>query len=94
MFITGLHRYGKYQALLYCQRSPLFIKPGKKTAKFAVQVCGRKKSFAVAEVQKITAPKDHPLLFRGICGCGLKFKFAVPSTGVERAALMQAIKTR
>ena len=25
------------------------------TAKFAVQVCGSKKSFAVAEVQKITA---------------------------------------
>ena len=55
MFITGLHRYGKYQALLYCQRFPLFIKPGKKTAKFAVQVSGSEKSFAVAEVQKITA---------------------------------------
>ena len=91
MFITGLHRYGKYQALLYCQRSPLFIKPGKKTAKFAVQVCGSKKSFAVVEVQKITAnvPQtcgfavaDHPLLFCGICSYGLKFKSAVPSTAV------------
>ena len=29
-------RYGKYQALLYCYRSPLFIKPGKKNSK----VCG------------------------------------------------------
>ena len=47
-------------------------------------------SFAVAEVQKITAnvPQtcgfavaDHLLLFCGICGCGIEFKFAVPSTG-------------
>ena len=57
------------------------------TAKFAVQVCGSKKSFAVAEVQEITAkvPQtsgfavgDHPLLF---CSCGIKCKFAVPSRG-------------
>ena len=27
----------------------------KKAAKFAIQVCGSEKSFAVAEVQKITA---------------------------------------
>ena len=82
-------RYRKYQALLYCYRSPLFIKLGKKTAQFAVQVCGSEKSFAVVEEQKITAnvPQtcgfavaDHPLLFCGICGCGIEFKFAVPST--------------
>ena len=35
----------------------------KKTAKFAVQVCGSKKSFAVAKVQKITANLR-------ICDCG------------------------
>ena len=40
-----------------------FIKPGEKTAKFAVQVSGSKKSFAVAEVQTITANLR-------ICGCG------------------------
>ena len=84
-------RYGKYQVLLCCNRSALFIKPGKKKReKFAVQVCGSEKSFAVAEVQKITAnvPQtcgfavaDHLLLFCGICGCGIEFKFAVPSTG-------------
>ena len=33
------------------------------TAKFAVQVCGSKNSFAVAKVQKITANLR-------ICGCG------------------------
>ena len=40
-------------------------------------------------MQKITANvsqtcgfvvADHPLLFWGICGCGIEFKFAVPST--------------
>ena len=56
-------RYGKYQALLYSYRSPLFIKPGKNTAKFTVQVYKSKKLFAVAEVQKITANLR-------ICGCG------------------------
>ena len=92
MFITGLQPIWKISSIViaYCYRSPLFIKPGKKTAKFAVQVCGSEKSFAVAEVQKITAnvPQtcgfavaDHPLLFCGICGCGIEFKFAVPSTG-------------
>ena len=58
-------------------------------AKSAVQVCGSKKLFVVAEVSKIIAnvPQtcgfavaDHPLLFCGICGCGIEFKFAVPST--------------
>ena len=53
------------------------------------KVCGSKKSFAVAEVQKNTvnvpqtcefAVADHLLLFCGICGCGIEFKFAVPST--------------
>ena len=54
------------------------------TAKFAVYVCGGKNSFAVAEVQKITANvtqtcgfavADHQLLF-----CGIECKFAVPNT--------------
>ena len=66
----------------------------KKAAKFAVQVCGSEKSFAVAEVQEITANvtqtcgfavADHPLLFCGICGCGIEFKFAVPSTAIKYA---------
>ena len=35
----------------------------KKIAKFSVQVCGSEKSFAFAEVQKITANLQ-------ICGCG------------------------
>ena len=59
------------------------------TANFAVQVCESKKSFSVAEVQKITA--NVPNL--RICGCGAPIailrnlrlrkecKFAVPSTG-------------
>ena len=76
-------------APVYCYRSSQFIKPEKLTAKFAVQVCGREKSFAVTEVQKITAnvPQtcgyavaDHLLLFFGICGCAIEWKFAVPST--------------
>ena len=53
-----------------------------------VQVCGSKTSFAVAEVQKITAKTpqtcgftvaDQPLLFCGICGCRIECKFAVPT---------------
>ena len=88
MFITGLQPIWKISSMLYCYRSTLFIKPGKKT-KFEVQVSGSKKSFAVAEVQKIAAniPQtcgfavaDHPLLFCGICGCGIEFKFPVPNT--------------
>ena len=67
----------------------------KKTAKFVVQVCGSKKSFAVAEMQKFTAnvPQtcgfvfaDHLLLFYGICGCGIEFKFAVPSNALSQVA--------
>ena len=67
----------------------LYLSNQEKTAKFAIQVSGSKKSFAVAEVQKITAnvPQtcgfavgDHPLLFCGICGRVVVFKFAVPST--------------
>ena len=63
----------------------LLCKPGKRNSK----VCGSKKSFAVAEVQKNTAnvPQtcgfsvaDHLLLFCGICSYGIEFKFAVPST--------------
>ena len=61
----------------------------KKTAKFAIQVFGSIKSFAVAEPQKNFANvsqtcrfavADHPLPFCGICGSGIEFKFAVPST--------------
>ena len=61
----------------------------KSAAKFAVQVCGSKKLFVVVKVPKIIvnvpqtcefAVADHPLLFCGICGCGIEFKFAVPST--------------
>ena len=60
------------------------------TARFAVQVCGSKKSFAVAEVPKITAKlpltcgfavADHPLLVCRIYGCGIESKFAVYSNG-------------
>ena len=85
MFITALQPIWKISSIVIL----LFIKPGKKTAKFAVQVSGSKRSFAVAKVQKITAnvPQtcgfavaDHPLLFCGICGCGIEFKFALPST--------------
>ena len=56
-----------------------------KKSKFMVQVCGSKKSFAVAKMQKNIpnvqqtcgfAVANHPLLF---CGCGIEFKFAVPS---------------
>ena len=64
MFITGLQPIWKISSIVICYRSPPFIKPGKKAAKFAVQVCGSEKSFAVAEVQEITA--DVPR----ICGCG------------------------
>ena len=77
--------------LCYCCRSPLFIKPAKIIAKFALQVCGSKKTFAIAEVQKITAKvpqtcgiavADYPLLFCGICGCRIECKFLVHSSGV------------
>ena len=46
-------------------------------------------AFAVAEVQKVTANlsqtcgfavAEHLLQFCGICGCGIEFKFAVPSS--------------
>ena len=52
--LTGVYYslYGKHEALLYGYRSSQFIKPEKITAKFAVQICDSKKSFAVAEVQK------------------------------------------
>ena len=73
----------------YIAIGQLYLSNQAKKEKFAVQVCGSEKSFAVAEVQKITAnvPQtcgfavaDHLLLFCGICGCGIEFKFAVPST--------------
>ena len=48
----------------YIAVSLLYLSNQKKTtAKFAVQVCGSKNSFAVAKVQKITANLR-------ICGCG------------------------
>ena len=46
------------------------------------QTCG----FAVA---------DHPLLFCGICGCGIQFEFAVPSTAfiiVPYASCVSTVK--
>ena len=45
-------------------------------------------AFAIAEVRKVTANlsqtcgfavAEHLLQFCGICGCGIEFKFAVPS---------------
>ena len=87
MFITGLQPIWKISSiviLLSC-----IYQSRKKPAKFAVEVCGSEKLFAVAEVQKITtnvpqacgfAVADHSLLFCGICGCGIEFKLAVPST--------------
>ena len=54
-------------------------------SKFAEVQC----AFAVAEVQKVTASlsqtcgfaiAEHLLQFCGICGCGIKYKFAVPSS--------------
>ena len=65
--------------------SPLFIKPEQNNRK----VCGSKTSFAIAEVQKITAnvPQtcgfavaDYSLRF---CGSEIEFKFAVPTTGIN-----------
>ena len=57
-------------------------------SKFAEVQC----AFAVAEVRKITANlsqtcgfavAEYLLLFCGICGCGIEFKFAVPSTAIR-----------
>ena len=67
-----------------CCTSPLFIKPEQNDSK----VKWSKKLFAAAEAPKITAKTmqdcrfavtDHPLLFCGICGCGIERKFAMPS---------------
>ena len=79
--------------LCYIAVGLLYLSNQKKiTTKFAVQVCGGKKSFAIAEVQKITAnvPQtwgfaiaDHPLLYSGICGCGIECKFAVSNTAIN-----------
>ena len=78
-----MKNYNTALALLYLSNH------NKITATFAVQVCGNKKSFTVAKVQKLSAniPQtygfavaDHRLLFCRICGCGLKCKFVVPST--------------
>ena len=66
-------------------------------AKLAFQVCGSEKSFAVAKVQKTTAKvpqtcgfavAKHPLLFCEICDCGVKCKFAVPSTAFNTRNLL------
>ena len=89
MFITGLQPIWTISSIVVMLKVSSIYHTRKKTAKFAVQVCESKKSFAVAEVQKITAnvPQtcrfavaDHLLLFCGICGCGIEFKFAMPST--------------
>ena len=54
-------------------------------SKFAEVQC----VFAVAEVRKVTANlsqtcgfavAEHLLQFCGICGCGIEYKFAVPSS--------------
>ena len=54
-------------------------------SKFAEVQC----AFAVAEVRNVTANlsqtcgfavAEHLLQFFGICGCGIEFKFAVPSS--------------
>ena len=55
-------------------------------SKFAEVQC----ALAVAEVRKVTANlsqtcgfavAEHLLQFCGICGCGIEFKFAMPSSG-------------
>ena len=53
-------------------RSPLSIKPGKKNSK----VCG----CGITKNYRKLAVADHPLLFFGLCGRKIEFKFAVPST--------------
>ena len=86
MFITGLQPIWKISSIVVLLSS--IYQSRKKNS----EVCGSEKLFAVAEVQKITAnvPQacgfavaDHPLLFFGICGCGIEFKFAVPSTAYD-----------
>ena len=78
-------RYGKYQALLYSYRSPLFIKPGKIQQSLRFKFTEVKSYLRLWKCKKSPqtcgfAVADHPLLFYGICGCGIKFKFAVSST--------------
>ena len=82
-FMENIKHYDTAMGLFYLSNQKKII------AQFAVQVCGSKKSFAVAEVQKITAnvpqtcgfaDADHPLLF---CGCGIECKFAVLSTSIK-----------
>ena len=57
-------------------------------SKFAKVQC----AFAVAELRKVTANlsktfgfavAEHLLQFREICGCGIGFKFAMPSTAYK-----------
>ena len=75
---------GKYKALLLLIGLLYLSNQKKITAKFAVQVCESKNSFAVTEVQKTSAKvpqtcgfavANHPLL---ICDSGIERKFAVP----------------
>ena len=73
--------YGKYETLLYWYKSFLFNKPEKIRAKFAEV----KSHLRLRKGKKLPqtygfAFADHPLLFCGICGCGIECKFAVPST--------------
>ena len=80
MFITGLYSVANMENIKHCYNAIGLIylsNQENKTAKFAVQVCGSEKSFAVAEVQKISA---SVLQTCEICGCGIEFKFAVPSS--------------
>ena len=64
MFITGLQPIWKISSIVILLLVSSIYQTRKKTAKFAVQVCGSEKSFAVAEVQKITANVPQT------CGCG------------------------
>ena len=94
----------------YCDRCRCLSNQDKIIAKFAVQVCGREKSFANADMQKIPLKYGklvvlqlqtlhcnvaefaiveysvnlwYPALVIAYttCGCGVKRKFVVPSTG-------------
>ena len=56
MFIADLQPVWKILSIVILLSGLLYLSnQEKKTAKFAVQLCGGKKSFAVAEVQKNTA---------------------------------------
>ena len=64
----------------------LFIKPGKKQQSLRFKFAEVKSHLRLRKCKKLPqtyrklADADHPLLLSGICGCGMKFKFAVLST--------------